>query len=119
MRGIRGAITVNENTEEAIGKATRKLLRAMMSENNITTGDIVSVMFTLTSDLNAAFPAACARKMQGWNYIPMLCAQEVDVPGSMSGCIRVLMHANIGVGQREVKHVYLDDAVKLRPDLND
>lgn len=118
MRGIRGAITVGENTEEAIGEATRRLLRAMMQENNISTGDIISVLFTMTSDLNAAFPATCARKMQGWNFIPMLCAAEVDVPGSMRGCIRVLMHAEMDAGQREVKHVYLDGAVELRPDLN-
>ena len=119
MRGIRGAISVERNTREAIGEATKRLLTAIMDENRITTADIVSVTFTLTRDLNAAFPASCAREMPGWNYIPMLCAVEVDVPGSLDMVLRVLLLADIKAGQREVKHVYLDKAVKLRPDLKD
>ncbi|SFF94688.1 chorismate mutase [Desulfotomaculum arcticum] len=119
MRGIRGAISVEKNTREAMGKATKKLLLAVMDENKLKAEDIISVTFTLTKDLNAAFPAACARELPGWNYIPMLCAVEVDVPGSLSSCLRVLVHADIEAGQREVKHVYLDEAVRLRPDLKE
>lgn len=118
MRGIRGAITVKENTQIAIGEATRELLRAMISGNNIKIEDIVSIQFTTTSDLDASFPAASARKMTGWNYVPMLCTVEMNVPGSLSRCIRVLMLVNIKVGQRDIKHIYLKDAVKLRQDLN-
>jgi len=117
MRGIRGAVNVPENTAAAIGEATRKLLLAMMLENEADTKDIVSVMFTMTKDLNAAFPAASARQIKGWNLVPMLCAEEVDVPGSMGKCIRVLMLANTNKNQRDIKHVYLGEAVKLRPDL--
>lgn len=117
MRAIRGAITVEENTKDAIGKATRELLRSMMRENQLTTDDIISVIFTITSDLNAVFPAATAREMTGWNYIPMLCALEMDVPGSLSKCIRILIHADITADQRDIHHVYLGDAVRLRPDL--
>lgn len=117
MRGIRGAISVNKNTQEAISEATQRLLLAVMEENKLKAEDIISVTFTLTKDLNAAFPAACARELPGWNYIPMLCAVEVDVPGSLNSCLRVLVHADIKTGQREVKHVYLDKAVRLRPDL--
>ncbi len=119
MRGIRGAITVEENSARAIGRATRELLQAMMEANNVRVEDIISVFFTLTSDLNAAFPAATAREMPGWNRIPMLCAVEVDVPGSLGRCIRVLMLADINLGQREIKHVYLREAAKLRPDLGE
>ncbi|WP_027363395.1 chorismate mutase [Desulfotruncus alcoholivorax] len=119
MRGIRGAISVENNTQEAIGAATKRLLRAVMDENRLKTEDIISVTFTLTKDLNAAFPAACAREMPGWNYIPMLCAVEVDVPGSLNRVLRVLVLADIKAGQREVKHIYLDKAEKLRPDLKD
>jgi chorismate mutase len=119
MRGIRGAITVEKNTKEAIGRATRELLQAMMRANNLTVEDIISVMFTLTNDLNAEYPAAAAREMAGWNYVPMLCTAEADVPGSLGRCIRVLMLADIKAGQRDIQHIYLGDAVKLRPDLKE
>lgn len=119
MRGIRGAIDVPENTAAAIGEATRKLVLAMMEENQVATSDIASVMFTMTRDLDAAFPAATARQIPGWNLVPMLCAVEVDVPGSMGMCIRVLMLVNTGKDQHQIKHVYLGKAVSLRPDLDE
>lgn len=118
MRGIRGAVNVPENTAAAIGEATRKLVLAMMRENNIDTGDIISVMFTMTRDLDAAFPAATAREIPGWNLVPMLCAVEVDVPGSLGRCIRVLMLANTIKDQQDIKHIYLGEAVSLRPDID-
>ena len=118
MRGIRGAINVQENTATAIGEATRKLLLAMIDENNIKTGELISVFFTVTGDLNAAFPATTAREIKGWNLVPMLCAVEMAVPGSMDKCIRVLMLTRTNKNQRQIKHIYLGEAAKLRPDLD-
>ncbi|MGB9791264.1 MAG: chorismate mutase [Thermacetogeniaceae bacterium] len=116
VRGIRGAVTVTENTPEAIREATKNLLLFIVSENNITSNDIVSIIFTVTPDLNAAFPAEAAREL-GWNFVPLLCATEIPVPGSLEKCIRVLVHAYMSCSQEEVRHVYLGEAVKLRPDL--
>ncbi len=118
MRGIRGAITVDENTAQAIGAAAQKLVNAMLTaNNNLAVEDIVSVLFTVTSDLNRAFPATAVREIAGFSQVPMMCALEMDVPGSLRRCIRVLMLVNTGVGQSEIKHVYLGDAASLRPDL--
>ncbi len=118
MRGIRGAITVDENTEQAIGKAAQQLVSAMLTENNtLSTENIASVLFTVTSDLNMAFPAAAVRRLAGFNQVPMMCALEMDVHGSLNRCIRVLMLVNTSAGQGDIKHVYLGDAVRLRPDL--
>ncbi len=118
MRGIRGAITVGENTEQAIGKAARQLISAMLAKNNkFSTEDIACVLFTVTSDLNRAFPAAAVRRLAGFSQVPMMCALEMDVPGSLNRCIRVLMLVNTSMGQDDIKHIYLGDAVKLRPDL--
>jgi len=118
MRGIRGAITVEANTAQAIGQGAQKLVNTMLTQNkNLTTEDIVSVLFTVTSDLNGAYPASAIRELAGFNQVPMMCAQEMDVPGSLKRCIRVLMLVNTSVGQGEIKHIYLGDAVKLRPDL--
>ncbi len=115
IRGIRGAITAR-NTGEDIIRATTKLLREIVSLNRIRGEDIASVIFSVTSDLNAEFPANAARKM-GWKTTPLLCTREIDVPGSLKNCIRVLMHVNCEEKQSRMKHVYLGGAVKLRPDL--
>ncbi|WP_449240760.1 chorismate mutase [Desulfoscipio gibsoniae] len=117
MRGVRGAITVDENTEKAIGDAARKLISVMLSENNFSIEDIASITFTVTHDLNAAFPAAAVRKLAGFSLVPMICALEIDVPGSLKHCIRLLMLVNTGAGQSDIKHVYLNGAARLRPDL--
>jgi len=118
MRGIRGAITVDENTEQAIGKAAQQLVGAMLAENNnLSTEDIASVLFTVTSDLDMSFPAAAVRRLAGFSQVPMMCALEMDVQGSLSRCIRVLMLVNTSARQGDIKHVYLGDAVRLRPDL--
>ncbi|NPV26310.1 MAG: chorismate mutase [Firmicutes bacterium] len=115
-RGIRGAITVEENTDHCIKSATRELLVNLVEENQITPEDIVSIIFTVTKDLNAAFPAAAARDL-GWRHVPLLCCTEIDVPGAMARCVRVLLHVNTTRTQEEIKHVYLKDAVRLRQDL--
>ncbi len=117
VRGIRGAITVERNTPEDIIQATGELLQAIMDENELQPEDIASAFFTVTADLNAEFPATAARELLGWKYVPLLCAREIDVPGRLPRCIRVLVHVNTTRSQREIKHVYLREAVQLRTDL--
>ena len=115
-RALRGAITVEENTAEKIIPATRELLKQMIQANQIATEDLVSIIFTLTHDLNAVFPAEAARSL-GWKDLPLLCCQEIAVPGSLPRCIRVLIHFNSKKKAEALKHVYLRKAVNLRPDL--
>ena len=116
-RGIRGAITVAEDEAETILQATRELLEAIVKENaSMRPEDIGSAIFTVTEDLTATFPAQAARQM-GWSMVPMMCAREIPVPGSLPKAIRVLVHWNTETPQSQIKHVYLRDAVKLRPDL--
>jgi chorismate mutase len=116
VRGIRGAITVDADEREAIVAATKRLLSEMVARNEVDLDDIASVLFSLTPDLRAVFPALGAREL-GWVYVPMLHFVEIDVPGALGRCIRVLMHVNTERGLEEMEHVYLDGAVSLRPDL--
>jgi chorismate mutase len=116
MRGIRGAITVDTDDPQAIFAATKRLLTCMIEQNGVELDDIASVLFSLTPDLQTAFPALGAREM-GWVHIPMLHFVEVNVPGALPRVIRILMHVNTTLGQQEVEHVYLDGARVLRPDL--
>jgi chorismate mutase len=113
-RGVRGAISVGANTREAILGATRELLEEMMKANGLGMGDIVCAIFTTTSDLNAEFPAAGAREL-GWNEVPLLCGQEMEVPGALPRCLRVLLLANTRKRAEEMVHVYLKEAQALRP----
>ncbi|MDR5710085.1 MAG: chorismate mutase [Armatimonadota bacterium] len=117
MRGIRGAIRVEDNTAEAILRASRRLLQEMVRANAVEPEEVAAVIFTCTPDLNATFPAEAARDM-GWNRVPLLCGQEMDVPGAMTRVLRVLMLVNTSLPQEEIVHVYLGEAEKLRPDLN-
>lgn len=116
-RAVRGAITVSENTADEIINETRLLLDEVAKRNQIVEDDIVSVIFTVTKDLNAAFPAVAARRI-GWTNTPLMCMNEIDVPGSLEKCIRVLIHINTDKGKDQIKHVYLKGASILRPDLN-
>lgn len=117
MRGVRGAVCATENTREAIEAATHELLRAVLSANPaLDMEDVASIVFTMTEDLNATYPALAARQI-GWQETPLLCAQEINVPGSLARCIRVLLHWNTEIPQSEIKHVYLGEASVLRPDL--
>ena len=117
IRGIRGATTVEADQPDLILDATRELLEAILDANNgMHPEDIASVFFTVTKDLVSTFPAQGARQM-GWGLVPMICANEIPVPGSLPRVIRVLVHWNTDKGQSEVTHVYLREAVKLRPDL--
>ncbi len=118
VRGIRGANRIRENTREAILSATREVLAAMLKANPMRTEDIAAIYFTLTPDLNAAFPAEAAREL-GMTRVPLLCMQEVNVPGSMPRVVRVLMLVNTTRSQNEMKHTYLGETQKLRDDLNE
>ena len=112
-KGIRGAITVEENSPEAIGAATIKLLTEMVKKNNIEIDTISHAIFTLTNDLNADFPAKYARVNLKWKNVPMLCFNELDVPNSLQKCLRVLIVINCGEGFVP-EFVYLDGADVLR-----
>jgi chorismate mutase len=117
IRGIRGATTVTVDEPELVLQATRELLEAILEENEgMQPEDVASAIFTVTDDLASTFPAQAARQM-GWGLVPMLCAREIPVPNSLPRVIRVLVHWNTEILQSEIKHVYLRDAVKLRPDL--
>jgi chorismate mutase len=115
MRAIRGAITVEANTPEAIGAAVKELVEAVSSENALAPADIVSAIFTLTPDLDADFPARPAREA-GWRDVPMICAQEIGVPGALPRVCRLILHAK---GRKAPRHVYLREARVLRPDLHE
>ncbi len=116
VRGIRGATTVEENTEAAILRATRELLERMSQANNVEPDEIAALLFTCTPDLTAAFPAEAARQLQ-WSTVPLMSATEITVPGSLPKCIRVLMLWNTARAQEQIAHVYLGRAESLRPDL--
>jgi chorismate mutase len=115
-RGVRGATTVETNSAAEILGATRQLLAQIVEANDIKIADVASIFFTATPDLTAAFPAQAARDL-GWHQVPLLDAQEILVPGSLTRCVRVLLHWNTPKSQPEVRHIYLSDAVRLRPDL--
>ncbi len=116
VRGIRGATTVDENSEEAILKATRELLEQMAEANNVEPDEIAALLFTATPDLTAVFPAEAARQLN-WAAVPLMSATEIDVPGALPQCIRVLMLWNAARSQEQITHIYLRRATALRPDL--
>ncbi len=117
-RGIRGAINVESDQADQVLDATMELLNAILAANpGLESGDIASVFFTVTEDINSVHPALGARKL-GWCLVPMLCAKEIPVPGSLPRCIRVLVHWNTDRAQESICHVYLREAVALRPDLS-
>ena len=115
LRGVRGATTAEANTREAILAATRELLCLMIEANHIQPEDVASAIFTTTIDLNADYPALAARAL-GWHDVALLCMHEMNVPHGLPQCIRILLHWNTQVSAREVKHVYIKNAINLRPD---
>ncbi len=118
LRGIRGATVVPVDQADGVLEATRQLLQAILEANpTLKAGDIASALFTTTEDLSSAYPAAAAREL-GWDHVPLLCAREIPVPGSLARCVRVLIHWNSDLPQNEIKHVYLGAAARLRPDLS-
>lgn len=118
IRGVRGATTVNVNSEEAIITATEELFAKLIEVNQIQPESVASVLVSTTEDVDAAFPAKALRKLTGWTYVPVMCMREMPVPNSLKMCIRVMMHVNTNVSQEEIVHLYLRDAKVLRPDLN-
>ncbi len=116
MRGIRGAIRAEYNSREAVFKATQELITKMIESNEIETERIASIFLTATPDLTADFPAYAAREI-GLSMVPLLCATEIDVPGAMKRVIRILMHVETDKGQNEIRHLYLGETARLRPDL--
>jgi chorismate mutase len=116
VRGIRGATTVERDSGEEILTATRELLLAIIAANGIQPDDIASAVFTTTPDLMAEYPARAARQL-GWGAVPLLGATEMRVGGGLPRCIRVLVHVNTDTSPSQIKHIYLRDARRLRPDL--
>jgi chorismate mutase len=116
LRALRGATTATADEGPAIVEATERLLAEMIGRNGVATEDLVSMIFTTTSDLSAEFPAAAARAL-GLSSVPLLCAREIDVPGSVPRCIRVLMHLYTSREDDALRHVYLEGADQLRTDL--
>jgi chorismate mutase len=115
-RGIRGAASVDANSAESIVAATRELLEHIVAANSLPVEEVGGVIFTATSDLDAAYPARAAREM-GWVNTPLLCVQEMAIVGSLSRCVRVLVLWNTDLPSDQVRHVYLGRARALRPDL--
>lgn len=116
VRAIRGAITVPRDEPDAIREAVLELLQEVRRENRFVDSEVISAIFTVTPDLTAAFPAETARRA-GWDHVPLLCMQEIAVPGGMPRCLRLLIHVQRDWQAATPRHVYLRDAVTLRPDL--
>ena len=116
VRGIRGAVNIASNTKEEILTKSRELLEAILAANKVKPADIAAAIFTLSPDLNADFPAYAARQL-GWTDVPLMCARELDVPGAMEKVIRVLLLVNSRLPAAKIKHQYLGDTPRLRPDL--
>ncbi|MCS7246855.1 MAG: chorismate mutase [Anaerolineales bacterium] len=116
LRGIRGAIVVAEDTPEAILAAAHQLLEAILIANpSLHPEEVASCFFTVTPDLTAEYPAKAARLM-GWSEVPLICAQEMDVPHGLKRCLRILIHWNTELNPSEIEHVYLGEAARLRPE---
>ncbi|MGW0802803.1 chorismate mutase [Nonomuraea sp. NPDC002799] len=116
VRAIRGAIQVDANDRDAIIGGTTELVSALMERNELTTDDVISVLFTATPDLTAEFPALAARKL-GFHDVPLICCVEIDVPGALPRVVRLLAHAEVDRPRSEIQHVYLRGAVALRQDI--
>lgn len=118
VRGVRGATTASENTAAAINDAVHELIAEIEAHNLFRPEDIVCVFFTVTADLDAMFPAAAARKRPGWDHVPLIDLQQMNVQGSLKHCIRILIQVNTSVSQSAIVHRYLRQAQVLRPDLD-
>lgn len=117
IRGVRGAITVNVNEEVEIIAAAQRLLNEMIHANTILPSDVASVFISATDDVTAAFPAKALRNIDGWKHVPVMCMKELSVPLSLKMCIRIMIHLNTELDQDQIRHIYLENAKQLRPDL--
>jgi chorismate mutase len=118
VRGLRGATTVDADTAEQVTERSQELMRELMARNGLVEDDIISALFTATPDVTSVFPATAIRSI-GFGAVPLLCAAEIAVPGSMPLCIRVLLHVHTTRSRDEMHHVYLHGAHGLRDDLPD
>src|SRR3984885_345700 len=118
VRGVRGATTVDVDTAAQVTERSQELILRLMERNDLTEEDFVSVLFTATADVTSIFPATAIREI-GFGAVPLLCAAEIAVPGSMPLCIRVLLHVSTTRSREEIHHVYLHGAQVLRDDLPD
>jgi chorismate mutase len=116
VRAIRGAIQVDEDSRDAILEGTAELVSAVLNRNDLTTDDVISVLFTVTPDLTTEFPALAARKL-GFHAVPLMCATEIPVRGAMPRVVRLMAHVETGRPRPEIQHVYLRGAVGLRMDI--
>ncbi len=116
LRAIRGATTLDEDSAEQIYERTQALVRAILERNELSQDDLVSILFTATTDIHAAFPATAARAL-GLDEVPLIGAQEMEVPGALARCVRVLVHCYTERSRKELEHVYLEGATVLRRDL--
>ncbi|TQR19772.1 chorismate mutase [Psychrobacillus vulpis] len=117
IRGIRGAITVLEDSNEQVLHETTRLALEMAKANNIEPEFVASVIISTTTDISSTFPAKAVRSIEGWSFVPVMCTHEMNVPGALEKCIRILMHVNTEKAQKDIHHIYLNNAVQLRPDL--
>ncbi|WP_416149717.1 chorismate mutase [Salipaludibacillus sp. HK11] len=118
IRGVRGATTVTENDEKAILQATIEVMREIQQKNHLHPDDISQIIITMTNDLNATFPAKAIRDLDGFQFVPVMCAQEIPVPKGLPKCIRLMVTVNTSKNSGEIHHIFLNDAVSLRPDLS-
>lgn len=117
IRGLRGATTIESDKSELVLEESAKLAIEVAKANNVKPEDITSIIISTTPDITSAFPAKSVRMMEGWQYVPIMCMHEMNVEGALPLCIRVLIHAETDLAQDQIRHIYLNDAVKLRPDL--
>ncbi|WP_284141294.1 chorismate mutase [Virgibacillus sp. LDC-1] len=117
IRGIRGATTVIKNIESEILQNTKQLIEEMVTLNQVHPTSISHVLISVTPDLNATFPAKALRLLEGWTFVPVMCMTEINVPTGLPKCIRIMMVANTDISQDKVQHVFHNDAIYLRPDL--
>lgn len=119
IQAIRGAITVKENSVNAIKEATSRLIKEIIDQNNLVIDEIVNISFTMTDDLTVANPATALRETLNLTTVPMLCSQEMKIDGGMPFCIRTMIQTYTPLTRQEIKHIYLEEAANLRPDLGD
>lgn len=117
IRGVRGATTVQVDTDLEILTAVERLLREMIELNSIEPEKVASIFISMTEDLRSAFPAKALRKIDGWTYVPVVCMQEIPIVNSLPLCIRIMLHLNTDKEQAQIHHVYQEGATVLRPDL--
>ena len=118
VRGVKGATTTDGTSAKHVLEATEQLLNRLIEENGIDQDDVAAVLFTTSPDLVAEFPAVAARQRLDWNDVPLMCGHEMDRPGALTQCIRILILWNTEKAQNNIQHVYINGAAKLRPDLS-